>query len=154
MELLGREVTSYKNVVAAFAIGAMAISGCASADKAAPAQTATGSAQVTGSAGATGTSSSPAAADTVTIEQICAAFAPQVDSTQCAKSARHLISDGNADSNQCLVVLQVAAEKAKNNDYSQMQAQIACWVPDDPASHVTVPGSDKIPLNADYKTLG
>jgi hypothetical protein len=166
-------MTRYKELVlAAFAIGLMAVSGCASvggnASTATRAPSAAGSAQATGSGplvnsvpltavpGVTATGSGPTATGTVTIEQICAAFAqssPSVDSTQCTKAARSVITGGNADGNQCVVDLQVAAERAKNNDFSQMQAQEACRVADDPAGNGTVPGSDKIPLNADHKTL-
>jgi hypothetical protein len=92
--------------------------------------------------------------DVITIAEMCAAFEATAGQNlsqvkqDCANAPINM-ENGNHDSRQCVVDLQVAAEKSNNNKYSQQQAYDAC----DPNSGITVPNGSTTPLNADHSSL-
>lgn len=128
----------------------LAVSGCSSNDSGT--STAPPVAATKGST--TGSMTAPSATGGITIDEMCAAF--EATAGQNLSQVKQLCTDASAtmqgdnpDSNQCVVHLQIASEKANNNKYSQQQAYDAC----DPNSGITLPDGSTTPLNADHKTL-
>jgi hypothetical protein len=97
----------------------------------------------------------------VTLPEMCADFETTAGSNLAkvqdyCKNAPTWLQNGNADGNQCVVVLQNAAELAKNDRYSQQQAWDACnaYNTSDPVgSAATVPGGTTTPLNPDFTSI-